>query len=227
MTKARILVVEDNEDLAFGLRYNLEAEGYTASVAPSGEDALAAVEATSVDLIVLDLTLPGVDGFRVLESIRKNGHAMPVMILTAKGDELDKVRGLRLGADDYLTKPFSLLEFIARIEALLRRGKPTEESVVAGFGSIAIDSPTRSVTRDGRPVDLSPMEFDLLVALIRRRGMFATRKDLLKEVWGYTSDVSSRTVDVHILELRRKLEVDPANPKHILTVRKAGYRLQR
>src|SRR5215216_1893412 len=137
MAPYKILVVEDNEDLAFGLRYNLEAEGYSATVAPSGEDALAAVGAESVDLIVLDLTLPGVDGFRVLESIRKNGYTLPVMILTAKGDELDKVRGLRLGADDYLTKPFSLLEFIARIEALLRRGGGrTEESVIYRFGSI-------------------------------------------------------------------------------------------
>jgi DNA-binding response OmpR family regulator len=222
-----ILVVEDNEDLAFGLRYNLEAEGYTPIVVVTGGEALANVDERSPDLVVLDLSLPDVDGFRILETIRRRGHTMPVMILTSRGDEVDKVRGLRLGADDYLTKPFSLLEFIARIEALLRRGTRRDESTaIVGFGVVTIDPAKRTVTKDGSLIELAPLEFDLLMALTRRNGVIATRKELLKEVWGYSHDVESRTIDMHILELRRKLERDPANPRHILTVRKAGYRLQ-
>ena len=152
---------------------------------------------------------------------------MPVIILTARGDEIDKVRGLRIGADDYLTKPFSLLEFVARVEALFRRGGLRSNSQkIAQFGSVIVDPAKRTVTKQGQPIELAPMEFDLLLALARRNGAIATRRELLEEVWGYEHDVASRTVDTHILELRRKLESDPAQPRHILTARKLGYRLQ-
>jgi DNA-binding response OmpR family regulator len=228
----RVLVVEDNADLAFGLRNNLEIEGYEVLVAPDGPAGLAAARTTAPDLVVLDLMLPGMDGYRVLRALRDERRTMPVLILTARGEESDKVRGFRLGADDYVTKPFGVLELLARVEALLRRagGAPaagdgaTEEQT---FGAIAVDTATRTVTRRGDPVCLAPLEFDLLVALLRRNGSVATRLELLKEVWGYRAAVVSRTVDTHIAELRRKLEEDPAEPRHILTVRKAGYRLQR
>ena len=154
---------------------------------------------------------------------------MPILILTARGEEADKVRGLRLGADDYVTKPFGVLELLARVEALLRRTAPPGDG--AGpperFGVIEVIPASRSVLKNGKTVPLTPKEFDLLLALIHRDGAVATRMELLTEVWGYSAAVLSRTVDTHVAELRRKLEGDPAAPKHILTVRKAGYRLER
>jgi DNA-binding response OmpR family regulator len=149
---------------------------------------------------------------------------MPVLVLTAKSEEVDKVRGLRLGADDYVTKPFGVLELLARIEALLRRARPDADRVYQ-FGDIEVDASRRTVTRDGAPVTLTPMEFDLLLALLKRQGAVASRLDLLREVWGHSAAVLTRTVDTHIAELRRKLERDPAAPAFILTARKAGYRL--
>ena len=225
----RILVVEDNPDLAYGLRNNLEIEGYDVDVVDDGVQGLARVRASGPDLIILDLMLPGMDGYRVLRALRDEGRRMPVLILTARGEEADKVRGLRLGADDYVTKPFGVLELLARVEALLRRTAPPGEG--AGpperFGTVDVIPASRSVMRDGEPVALTPKEFDLLLALLRRSGAVATRMDLLTEVWGYSASVLSRTVDTHVAELRRKLEHDPAAPQHILTVRKAGYRLQK
>ncbi|MBA2565064.1 MAG: response regulator transcription factor [Gemmatimonadetes bacterium] len=227
----RVLVVEDNADLAFGLRNNLEIEGYDVRVAADGNEGLARARDWRPDLVLLDLMLPGLDGFRVLRSIREDGATVPVLILTARGDEADKVRGLRLGADDYVTKPFGVLELLARVEALLRRtgngaGGRREGPAVERFGGVEIDVASRTVLRDGRPASLAPMEFDLLLALVRRRGAVASRLELMKEVWGHQAAVLSRTVDTHVAELRRKLEDDPASPRHILTVRKAGYRLQ-
>ncbi len=229
MTSRRILVIEDNEDLAFGLRNNLEIEGYAVTVASDGHEGLQQALAESPDLVVLDLMLPGLDGFRVLRELRKSDPKTPVLVLTARGEEADKVRGLRLGADDYVTKPFGLLELLARVEALLRRAG---QAVAGGhwiFGDVEVDADRRAVARDGVPVELAPKELDLLVALLRRDGAVASRLDLLREVWGYQEAVAvvSRTVDTHIAELRRKLEAEPANPRHILTVRKAGYRLER
>jgi DNA-binding response OmpR family regulator len=225
--KARVLVVEDNADLAFGLRNNLEIEGYAVDVARTGTQGLDAVRATGADLIVLDLMLPGMDGFRVLRGIRESGLDVPVLILTARGEEADKVKGLRLGADDYVTKPFGLMELLARVDALLRRSRPAAgRPETATFGEIEILEAARTVSRGGRPVDLAPKEFDLLMALWRRRGSVVSRVELLRGVWGYSEDAVSRTVDTHVGELRRKLERDPSSPKHILTVRKAGYRLQ-
>ena len=230
----RILVIEDNPDLAYGLRNNLEIEGYEVEVAKDGTRGLSRARATpNPDLVVLDLMLPGMDGFRVLRALREEGHGMPVLILTARGEEADKVRGLRLGADDYVTKPFGVLELLARIEALLRRvlapkknGGPPPPPFEK-FGEIEILTPSRTVLREGAPVSLTPKEYDLLLALIRRDGACITRTELLTEVWGYSAEVMSRTVDTHVAELRRKLETDPAVPRHILTVRKAGYRLEK
>lgn len=229
----RILVIEDNPDLAYGLRNNLEIEGYDVEVARDGPKGLARARAVFPDLVVLDLMLPGLDGFRVLKTLRDEGLGMPVLILTARGEEADKVRGLRLGADDYVTKPFGVLELLARVEALFRRvaeprrnGGPPPAAVET-FGDIEVLAPSRTVLRRGAAVGLTPKEYDLLVALLRREGACATRHELLTEVWGYSAEVMSRTVDTHVAELRRKLEDDPANPKHILTVRKTGYRLEK
>ncbi len=224
-----ILVVEDNPDLAFGLRNNLEIEGYEVMVAEDGPTGLAKARESRPDLVILDLMLPGMDGYRVLRTLRAEGYDRPVCILTARGEEADKVIGFRSGADDYVTKPFGVLELLARIEALLRRAagqRAVPAAIMERFGDIEVDPSSRSVVRSGEPVPLAPMEFDLLLALIQRRGAVATRNELMREVWGYSSAVVSRTVDTHIAELRRKLEDNPSEPRHILTVRKAGYRLQ-
>lgn len=220
---ARILIVEDNRNLAHGLRTNLEFEGHTADLAEDGASGLALARDRAHDLILLDLMLPEPDGFRVLETIRAEGLETPVLVLTARGDEADKVRGLRSGADDYVTKPFALRELLARVAALLRRVKPAAGQLA--FGEIVVDPATHGVTRAGLPVTLRPKEYELLQALLRRVGRVATRGELLREVWGYQDCVVSRTLDTHVGELRRKLEEDPANPRHILTVRKTGYRL--
>jgi DNA-binding response OmpR family regulator len=229
----RILLIEDNADLAYGLRNNLEIEGYQVDVAGDGSKGLARARALTPDLVILDLMLPGMDGFRVLRTLRDDGHAMPVLILTARGEEADKVRGLRLGADDYVTKPFGVLELLARVEALFRRAASPKRNgqgplpPVERFGDVEVLTPSRTVLRRGEHVSLTPKEYDLLVALLRRNGACATRVELLTEVWGYSAEVMSRTVDTHVAELRRKLEPDPASPRHILTVRKTGYRLER
>jgi len=222
----RILIIEDNHDLAFGLRNNLEIEGYQVNIAEDGGAGLQCARTSTPDLVVLDLMLPGMDGYRVLRQLRDDGLSMPVLILTARGEEADKVLGFRLGADDYVTKPFGVLELLARIEALLRRSRPTDAApAVERFGDVEVSTATREVRRHGERVPLTPMEFDLLVALLRRRGAIVSRLELLTSVWGHSSSVLTRTVDTHIGELRRKLEVDPSAPRHILTVRKAGYRL--
>jgi two-component system, OmpR family, alkaline phosphatase synthesis response regulator PhoP len=223
-----ILIIEDNELIALGLKNNLEIEGHTVDLASDGLEGVERAKAR-YDLIILDLMLPGLDGYRVLQQIRSAGNDVPVLMLTARGDEADKVRGFRLGADDYVTKPFGVLELLARVEALLRRIKPARAEAPAKFhefGSLKVDEESRSVTRDGRQIPLTPKEFDLLVALIHRNGACVSRNELLTEVWGYRTTVPSRTVDTHVGELRRKLEKDPAAPQHIVTVRKAGYRLQ-
>jgi two-component system alkaline phosphatase synthesis response regulator PhoP len=224
---SRVLVVEDNRDLAFGLRNNLEIEGYEVEVAEDCTAGLDRCAAWHPDLVILDLMLPGTDGFRVLRALRQRGESVPVLILTARDAEADKVRGLKLGADDYVTKPFGVLELLARVEALLRRGRPAGPvRMLVRFGEVELDTATRAVNRSGRAVSLAPKEFDLLVALWERQGAIVSRPELMRQVWGYQTDVLSRTVDTHIAELRRKLERDPARPRHILTVRKAGYRLQ-
>jgi DNA-binding response OmpR family regulator len=227
MTVPHVLVIEDNALLAAGLRNNLEFEGYGAEVASTGREGLRLARQRTASLIVLDLMLPDMDGFRVLRELRDRGVDTPVLILTAMGEETDKVRGFRFGADDYVTKPFSLIELLARVSALLRRSRATANSAspTRVFGDIQVNTSTREVLRGGVPVSLRPKEYDLLMALVQRDGAVASREDLLQEVWGYDDSVFSRTVDTHVAELRRKLEADPAAPQWLLTVRKAGYRL--
>jgi DNA-binding response OmpR family regulator len=229
---SKVLLVEDNVDLAYGLQNNLEIEGYDVRVAENGETGLKEAKAFEPDLIILDLMLPDLDGYRVLQHLRKSGILTPVLILTARGEESDKVLGFRLGADDYVTKPFGVMELLARVEAILRRvrgpsGADTgTEDAVEEFGTVRIDLRSRTVFREEEEVPLTPKELDLLLALIRRGGAVASRLELLQEVWGHRAAVVSRTVDTHISELRKKLEEEPSHPKHILTVHKAGYRFQ-
>ena len=228
---ARGLVVEDNPDLAYGLRNSLEIAGHDVVVAADGPEGVERARDCDPDVIVLDLMLPGMDGYRVLRTIREERLEMPVLILTARGEEADKVLGFRLGADDYVTKPFGVLELLARIEALLRRAGQWREPAapiaqVERFGDVEVDVNARTVRRAGERVELTPKEFDLLVALLRRQGRVTTRTELLKAVWGYNASVVSRTVDTHVAELRRKLEIDAASPRHILTVWKVGYKFQ-
>lgn len=231
MSALSVLVIEDNEMLAAGISSNLQFEGYRVRIAGTGREGLRQARERSDDLIVLDMMLPDIDGFRVLRELREVGIDTPVLVLTALGDESDKVRGFRFGADDYVTKPFGLMEFLARVEALMRRrrGTPVGVSSVEAvtFGDVVVELRTRAVTRGGEPVTLRPREYDLLAALARRDGAVASRDELLREVWGYDDSVVSRTVDTHMAELRRKLEVDAANPQWLLTVRKTGYRLAR
>jgi len=226
---SRILIIEDNPDLAFGLRSNLEIEGYEVSIASTGSAGLQQALSQEPDLLILDVMLPEMDGFEVLQKFRELNASTPIMILTARGDELDKVRGLRSGADDYVTKPFGLMELLARIEALLRRGRsesgPGDETSTIRLRDIDIDPGARTVHKDGRPVELAPKEFDLLVALIRQEGAIISRTDLMKAVWGHSAAVVSRTVDTHIAELRRKLDDNSETSPMIVTVRKAGYRI--
>ncbi|HEY4306923.1 MAG TPA: response regulator transcription factor [Gemmatimonadaceae bacterium] len=225
----RVLVIEDNKNLATGLRNNLEIEGYAVDVAGDGPSGLALARSSAPNLIVLDLMLPGMDGYRVLKTLREEGIDTPVLILSARGEETDKVLGFHLGADDYVAKPFGLLELLARVDALLRRASAAEakakQAIPHAFGDVQVDTGTHTVRRNGHPVLLRPKEYDLLIALLKRNGQVVTRSELLEEVWGYSDEVYSRTVDTHVAELRRKLEDNAAEPQHILTVRKTGYRI--
>jgi len=197
------------------------------AVAGDGREGLTMAVQGNVDLVILDLMIPGLDGFRVLRALRERDRETPVLILTARGEEADKVRGLKLGADDYVTKPFGILELLARVEAQLRRREAARgPREVVTFGPIEVDRNARVVRRDGLPVSLAPKELDLLFALLDARGAAVSRATLMDQVWGYQADVLSRTVDSHVAELRRKLEGDPGRPRHIFTVRKFGYRLE-
>ena len=223
---SRVLVVEDNEDLAFGLRTALENDGYAVALAGDGEAGLR--QAAAADLIILDLMLPRLDGYRALRSMRASGVEAPVLVLTARGEEANKVQAFGLGADDYVTKPFGTLELLARVRALLRRARGgARPQQTERFGEIEVNPASRTVYRAGESVSLAPKEFDLLMALLRHDGAAVSRVALLREIWTYQPEVISRTVDIHVAELRRKLEADPANPRHIITVWKVGYRLQR
>ncbi len=229
---ARLLLVEDNADLAFGLRAVLEFEGHEVEIAEDGDRGLERAREYAPDLVILDLMLPGKGGYEVLRELRGAGVRTPVLILTARSQESDVVMGFDLGADDYVTKPFSTLELVARVRALLRRARQDQpggrtSQRLERFGEVEVNPATRTVLNGGEPVELTPKEFDLLMALLLRRGAVASRTELLSEVWQYgNAEIMTRTVDVHIAELRRKLEPDPANPRHILTARKAGYRLE-
>ena len=222
-----ILVVEDNAELAAVLRYNLQLEGHAVEVAGTGEDGLASARARTPDLIILDLMLPGVDGFETLRALRSEGMDVPVMILSARGEETDIIRGFRLDADQYVTKPFRLLEILERVRTLLRR-RPTASAgdapEVIRFGAVEVETASHQVRVDGEPVSLTPRAYALMLALVRRDGAVASRQELLREVWGHRGAVLTCTVDAHMAELRRKVEADPAQPRHFLTVWKAGYR---
>lgn len=229
MSGARVLLVEDNSDLAEGLRYNLEREGYEVKVAADGPTGLEAGQRWRPDLILLDLMLPGMSGFDVLKGLRSSGSRMPVIIVSARGEEADKVRGFRLDADQYVTKPVGLLELLERVRALLRRSAQVGGDEVASrirFGEISVEPGARIVTRGERAVALTPKAYDLMLALVRRQGAVVGRVELLREVWGSAGDVQTRTVDSHMAELRRKLEDNPADPRHFLTVWKVGYRFE-
>ena len=230
-----ILIVEDNETLALGLRTSLEVEGYKVECVTDGHDGLTWLEQHNPDLIVLDLMLPGMNGFEVLKRYRARGGSAAVLILSARDQEVDKVQGFRIGADDYVVKPVGVLEFLARVEAIIRRLAPAGRSAGDGsgrvsqqrFSDVVVDLRTRTVLRAGKTVELSPMEFDFLAFLIESGGDIVSRDTLMQQVWRYSLGVTSRTVDQHVARLRNKLEPDPSQPRHLITVRKAGYRFQR
>jgi two-component system, OmpR family, alkaline phosphatase synthesis response regulator PhoP len=222
----RILVVEDEPALAMGLCDLFTSEGYDVTVEASGETGMERACREQFDLIVLDIMLPGRNGVEVCRSLRAQSHREPILMLTARSDTLDKVLGLKLGADDYVSKPFETLELLARVEALLRRANsaPADERTVFVFGSLRIDLRSTQVEREGEPVDLSAREFQLLRYLIRHRGETLSREQLLTEVWGFGEDALSRTVDIHMARLRKKLEPDSRRPQLIVTVQGLGYK---
>ena len=223
----RVLVVEDEESFSDALSYMLRREGYETVVAADGVAALAEFDRAGADIVLLDLMLPGLSGTEVCRSLRAKS-SVPIIMLTAKDAEIDKVVGLELGADDYVTKPYSARELVARIRAVLRRGaegeQPEETSLVAG--PVRLDVDRHVVAVDGRPVALPLKEFDLLELLLRNAGRVLTRGQLIDRVWGADYVGDTKTLDVHVKRLRAKLEPDPANPRHLLTVRGLGYKFE-
>jgi DNA-binding response OmpR family regulator len=229
MTKHRILIVEDERAVARGLEYGLDSEGFTVLWAKSGQEALDLVFSQEPHLILLDIRLPDFSGFDVCRRLRSEGYRQPILMLTARDEETDKVLGLELGADDYIVKPYSLREVVSRVRAQLRRAygelaaPATRETL--RFGMIEVDMERLQVTRQGKPVDLTPTEFRLLRHLVSQPNRPFSRDDLITAVWGYDSDIGNdRTVDVHIRHLREKLEDDPANPRWLVTARGIGYK---
>jgi two-component system alkaline phosphatase synthesis response regulator PhoP len=225
--RRRLLLVEDEPSLVLILSDRLVAEGYEVETAGDGARAVDLALGSSFDLIVLDVMLPGgMDGFDVCRELRQGGVQVPILMLTARSQVVDRVVGLKLGADDYVTKPFEAIELLARIEALLRRARTpvADAGGTYAFGSVRIDFRRAEVTRDGEPVALSAMEYKLLVYFIRHRGAALSRDELLDKVWGYDAMPTTRTVDVHVASLRQKLERHPSRPEHIVTVHRLGYR---
>lgn len=241
MPDKKVLVVEDEPALLETLEYNLRRQGYEVYTAADGVTALDVARRERPDLIVLDIMLPGLDGFEVCRILRRE-MSVPILMLTARDDEVDKIVGLEVGADDYLTKPFSMRELLARIKALLRRerlireelaarsesaGPPeTEKSPPMTFGDLTIDEARREVRLGGKPLALKPKEYELLVFLARNRGITLSRDAILERVWGWDYAGGTRTVDVHVRWLREKIEAEPARPRRIITVRGAGYRFE-
>jgi len=221
--KGRILVVEDDAAILDGLKTKLRMEGYDVVVAQDGEAARDRLADAPVDLVVLDLMLPKLDGLSVLKWLRKRSSEVPVLILSAKGREEEKVEGLRAGADDYLAKPFGLRELLARIEALLRRARGPEGPLA--LGEVIIDFKNRRVIRKGEEVELSKKELEVLFFLARHRDRVVSREEILSSVWGYFASSAERAVDFHILNLRRKLEVHPQRPERIVTRHGLGFQL--
>jgi DNA-binding response OmpR family regulator len=226
----RVLIVEDNTSIAQGVRTALLSEGFDVRIAGDGLEGLDRVRMWQPDVVILDLMLPKLDGLQVLRSMRGEGFDTPVLILSARGDDVDKVRGFRTGGDDYVTKPFSVAELLARVEALARRRvaarvEPHRGAHVETFAGLELTLGTREVRHCGELIELRPREYDLLLALVRRQGEAVSRRDLLREVWGYNDDVESRTIDSHIVEVRRRLQSASPDAVHIVTTRKVGYRL--
>lgn len=223
---SRILLVEDEPGLLLTLSDLLESEGYAVETATTGPAGLAKAKEGGFNLIILDVMLPGKNGFDVCRELRQEGSDVAVLMLTAKTQVIDRVVGLKLGADDYLTKPFDPSELLARVEALLRRVHKENLTPVVRFqfGTIAADFDKAEVLKDGNPISLAGKELQLLRYLIDHRGRVLTREEILKDVWEYQADISTRTVDVHVAWLRQKIEENPQYPKHILTVRGSGYR---
>lgn len=227
MANERILIVDDEEHILELLKFNFENSGYKVDTATNGIDALKKVKNDLPNLILLDLMLPGLDGYDVCKEIRKDNNTqnIPIIMTTAKSEELDKILGLELGADDYITKPFSVRELLARVKAVLRRinsNKSTERAF--SISNISVDFIKHEVLKDGEKVDLTLKEFELLEILIKNRGKVLTRETLLDKIWGYEYIGETRTVDVHIRHLRKKVEIDDKNPKLIETIRGIGYR---
>jgi DNA-binding response OmpR family regulator len=220
---SRLLVVEDEAGIAFALEADLRAEGYDVVVATTGDEAMRTVGAGSVDLVLLDVMLPGKDGFEVCREMRRSGVRAPIIMLTAKAQEAEKVMGLELGADDYITKPFSPRELRARVKAALRRAG-SESPDVFRFGNTEVDFARCEVRRGADTVDLSALEFKLLTAFVRSRGRVLTREQLLDAAWGRDVSLNDRVVDNHIVSLRRKIEPDPERPQFLINIRGLGYR---
>jgi DNA-binding response OmpR family regulator len=237
MGDGKVLVVEDDPTLLETLEYNLKRQGYQVYTAADGLAALEVARRERPDVMVLDVMLPGLDGFEVCRTLRPE-MSVPILMLTARADEVDKIVGLEVGADDYLTKPFSMRELLARVKALLRRVRLIREELAAApgaaelpgeawtFGDLTIDLSRREVLRRGEPLRLKPKEFDLLAFLARNRGVALSRDLILERVWDWDYDGGSRTVDVHVRWLREKIEPDPANPTRIVTARGVGYRFE-
>lgn len=222
-----VLVVDDEPTLVATLKYNLERDGYRVVTAGDGGAALTLARAEHPDLMILDLMLPVMDGLEVCRIVRRE-MSLPILMLTAKTEEVDKVVGLELGADDYVTKPFGMRELIARVHALLRRAEPgaAEEGASIATGDIIVDLKRREVTRKGERIELKPKEFELLLFFARNKGRAFTREQLLRDVWGYDFYGDSRTVDVHIRWLRQKIEDEAAKPVRLVTIRGTGYRFE-
>jgi len=233
-----VLVVEDEPALQETLVYNLEKEGYRVEAAGDGQAALETARRLNPDLVILDIMLPVLDGFEVCKILRRES-SVPILMLTARDDEIDRVVGLEVGADDYLTKPFSMRELLARVKAQLRRtgmlqealgkNKPTEAEIpheVLAYGGLKVNLTRREVTLDGQVLALKPQEYDLLLFFAQHRGQMLSREFLLQRVWGWDYVGDSRTVDVHVRWLRQKIEKDPARPERIVTVRGGGYRFE-
>ena len=224
---AKSLIVEDDRAIILGLRENLAFEGHTVTEATRGDEALARLAVAKPDLLILDIMLPGISGFEVCRRVRKEDRRLPILMLTARSDEVDKVMGLDLGADDYLTKPFSLSELLARVRALLRRTQSSEEPALPAtlvFGQVRLDFVSYVATKRGKPVHLTAKEFALIRYLAAHQGEALRRDLLLDRVWGEDVYPTNRTVDTHVLSLRNKLETDPSRPRHLVTVHGVGYK---
>jgi DNA-binding response OmpR family regulator len=221
-----ILVVEDDPSITMGLELNLRAEGYDVILAHDGEEGLAMARTAAVDMLILDVMLPRLNGLEVLRALRGEGREIPVLMLSARGAEIDKVMGLELGAEDYVTKPFGVAELMARVRAVLRRngkGQPARVSPLRA-GPLEINPATREVKRSGVSVELTATEFDVLLCLFEAKGRVLSREQIQAHVWGEGHHGTTRTVDNFLLQLRSKLEDDPGDPKHLVTVRGVGYR---